>query len=114
MPCTYILAGCEGMVGLFEQRPDGQIALLPQGETSLFSSVTAMQDALSRAEASFKLGQLVIIGSASDIAWIHRCLPDTVSRHVAAEIEYPLVSGWFREGPEMKGLTHALQQLLRP
>ncbi len=102
------------MVCLFKQRPDGTVALVPQKDAVLFPSITALQETLSQADAGLQLGQLVLIGSAGDISWIHRCLPDTVARHVAAEIEYPLVSGWFRELPQMQGLTRALQQVLRP
>lgn len=83
------------------------------GTEPLFPSVSAMQDYLCKAEASLLLGPLVVVGSACDIAWMHSCLPEVVARHISAEIEYPLVHGWFQEVPAMGALTRALEQLLR-
>ena len=56
-------------------------------------------------------GQLVIVGSKSDMAWVHVSLPQMVTPHIVAEIEYPLLSGWFKQPLPMPQLTQVLESL---
>ena len=100
-PRVWVAAACDGMVSLFEKQSDGHIALLPQAQSAVFSSVQLFQEALANADHAHMLGQLIIVGAKSDIAWMHASLPAAIAHHVAAEIEYPLMSGWFKQPPQL-------------
>lgn len=97
------------MVSLFEKQADGHVALLPQSQGGVFSSMETFRNALALADENHTLDQLVIVGSKGDIAWMHASLPTPIAKHVAAEIEYPLISGWFRQPPH---LAQALERVL--
>lgn len=96
------------MISLFEKQPDGHIALLPQGENGVFPSLGNFQSTLIAADENHVLGQLIIVGAKGDIAWVHASLPQAIAKHVAAEIEYPLMSGWFKQPPH---LAQVLEQV---
>ena len=50
-------------------------------------------------------------GMQWNIAWLHASIADQAAHHVAAEIEYPLMTGWFRE-EGYPHLTKALNNIL--
>ena len=112
VPRVWVVAACEGMVSLFEKQADGHVVPMAYGDGTIFPSMAAFQTTLTKADADRTLEKLIIVGSGNDIAWIHAALPVSVTRHIAAEIEYPLVTSWFRETPQLYGLTHALEHLL--
>lgn len=70
-----------------------------------------MQDVLSHASLSQRMGQLVLEGSAHDIAWLRAALPTEVAVHVVAEIPFPLLPAWFEDHGEQQ-LYEALTPLL--
>jgi hypothetical protein len=111
-PNIWVVAACEGMVSLFEKNKDGTIHQLQHASPSVFPSIKEFQSTIEEAEERHTLDQLVIVGSGSDIAWMHASLSPQISRHIAAEIEYPLMAGWFKEQPHMGTLTNALGHLL--
>jgi hypothetical protein len=96
------------MVSLFEKRIDGHMSPLPQTGSGIFSSIEAFQHVLQTADEKQMLDQLIIVGGRSDIAWMHASLPAPIAKHIAAEIEYPLMSGWFKQPPN---LAHALEHV---
>lgn len=100
------------MISLFEKNPDGHLSPLPQGDTPIFSSIDDFRNTLVDAEAKHQLHQLIIVGGATDLAWMHSALPAPVAGHIAAEINYPLMAEWFRQAPEMRGLAGALEYVL--
>lgn len=110
-PAVWVVAACGGMISLFEKQAGGHLALLPCGGEAVFPSMESFHTILKQAEAEHRLEQLVLVGSANDIAWMHHSLPPTIAHHIAAEINYPLVSGWFREPAPLQGLAGALKQL---
>jgi hypothetical protein len=61
-----------------------------------------------KADENHTLDQLIIVGAKSDIAWMHTALPAPIAQHITAEIEYPLMSGWFKQPPQ---LANALEHV---
>ena len=88
------------------------MSLLPQGDNVLFPSMEDFQKTLTVADEVHALDQLVIVGARNDIAWMHAAMPARVAKHVAAEIEYPLVAGWFKQVPKLHSLTQAIERVL--
>ena len=43
----------------------------------------------------------------NDIAWLHASLPQSATRHIVAEIEYPLMAIWFKQ----QGFSHLTNAL---
>lgn len=82
-----------------------------QHGNAVFASLDAFQKSIDTAEHTHAFDQLVIIGSSSDIAWIHASLSAPATRHIVAEIEYPLMSSWFKE-LGLAQLINALKNLL--
>ena len=107
-----MLAACEGMISLFRKYTDGHLELIPQGGNSIAPSIEECRNYLTDASKKAQFGQLVLVGSANDIAWVQACLPETIVRHIIAEIKYPLVPNWFRTSPQLDGLAHALEHVL--
>ncbi len=112
-PRMWVIAACDGMISVFEKSQDGHLHCQPQGDNSVFPSLEEFRWAVTRAAQGRKFDKLVVVGTASDIAWLRLSLPDEVANAVVAEIEYPLVSGWFRQPGDMKGLTQALEHLFQ-
>lgn len=108
-PRVWVVAACEGMVSLLEKQEDGHLDLLPEEGGGVFASMEAFRDRLVAAESRHELDQLVIVGARADIGWMHMMLPASVAGRVAAEIEYPLVAGWFRQPSHLEqALGHVL------
>lgn len=96
-PRLWIVAACEGLISLFEKNMQGMLAPKLQGEQSVFASLEAFQKSIGIAEDAHAFDQLIIVGSGNDIAWVHASLPAPVTRHIVAEVEYPLLPMWFKE-----------------
>ncbi len=96
-PRVWVVAACEGMVSLFEKDMWGAPSLLSQQDGAVFTSLEKFQKSIGEADYARAFDQLVIVGSSTDIAWIHASLPPSSTHHIAAEIEYPLIPGWFTE-----------------
>jgi len=97
VPRIWVVAACAGMVALFEKKPGGHLSLLPQAGRPVASSLEGFAHHLAAAADDKKFDQLLLVGSANDISWIRHTLPQQASRSVSAEIEYPLVAGWFAD-----------------
>ena len=87
------------------------MGLLSQGKSPVIPSLDAFRDVLLDAEKNKRFGQLILVGSSGDIAWMQMSLPADVAKHVVAEIQYPLMPGWFRQSPPAS-LQQALENLL--
>lgn len=111
VPRVWVLAASEGIIGVFEKNLQGELQLGRMGAQSVFYSLEDFQKAVVTAEAGHNIDQLVIVGSGNDIAWLHAALPQPATRHIAAEIEYPLLSGWFKQPMPLTQLTQALEQV---
>lgn len=106
----WIVAACEGMVSLFSKEADGSLALsVQQDRPAVFSSLEQFQQSLASAHQKDLFDQLIIIGSASDIAWVHSSMPRAAAHQIAAEIKYPLLPSWFKDRTH---LAQALQKVL--
>ena len=110
---VWILAACDGMITIFQKNPDGCLSPLLQGNNAISPSVETFYHYLDEAAQTRQFTQLILVGSTSDIAWVQRALPESAIGCTSAEIQYPLVSGWFRETPHLKQLSQALEQLFR-
>ena len=110
-PRVWVVAACEGMVSLFEKTADGNISPKPQGKQVVFSSLGHFQQSINNAEQTKAFDQLVIVGGAGDIAWLHSLLSQDAASYIAAEIKYPLLANWFKEPFPMPHLTKALQSV---
>ena len=110
-PRVWVLGACEGMITLFEKNSQGALQHVSQQDQAVFSSLEQFQKFINQGEASHVFDQLVIVGSSSDIAWIHASLPESVKRYIAAEIKYPLLPAWFKQALPMTSLTHALESV---
>jgi len=113
VPRVWVLAACEGMVSLFEKRGDGHLTLLRQGESSIAPSAEHLRDYMVESVKNGQCNQLVLVGSGNDIAWAQALVPEAITHRIIAEIEYPLLPGWFRETPDMKALSQALEQVFK-
>lgn len=100
------------MLSLLEKDPDGQISARLQGGQFIASSVEDLRQHLLEAIEKKLFDQLVIIGSATDLAWVHLALDGEIAKRINAEIQYPLVSEWFKQTPEMPSLCKALDNIL--
>ncbi len=109
---VWVVAACEGMLSLFEKTVDAKLKLMPQSEQSVFSSLDNFRDVLALAEDRNQFDQLILVGGGSDIAWVQMSLPSSVSKHIVAEIKYPLIAAWFTSSPTQPQLTQALENLL--
>ena len=110
-PRVWVVAACEGMISLFEKDSRGALLPVPPAAEVVFSSLEMFQKSIERAEDAQAFDQLIIIGSSNDIAWIHASLPQSATRHIVAEIEYPLLPAWFRQSLPLQHLTHALESV---
>jgi hypothetical protein len=107
---VWVLAACEGMTALFSKQADGHLTSIEDKACGHASSVDGVREQLTSAAAHGAFSQLVLVGSANDIAWTQASLPIAVSKQVVAEIEYPLMAGWFGPTDRAK-LTQALEHV---
>lgn len=108
---VWVIAACEGMVALFEQQASGALRPLIHKGEAIFATLGNFQRAMTQADETHAFEQLVIIGSAGDVAWVHASLPSPVACRIAAEIEYPLLPAWFRQSLPLPQLKQALQSV---
>lgn len=109
---VWVIAACGGVVAVFHKQANGNLVPVMDG-----SNVSALAEdlcerlmlALERAEFS----QIVLVGSANDIAWTQALLPSSISKHVVAEIKYPLISQWFSYPSEERKLVNALENVFK-
>lgn len=111
-PRMWVVAACNGMVSLFESAPQQGLTPVLHAGGTVFPSLSAFSAMLQEAEQAHSLAQLVLVGSQSDIAWVHASLPESLATRIAAEIEYPLVSNWFKQPAMQSPLMPALAQVL--
>lgn len=114
VPRIWLVAACEGMVSLFEKDMRGKILPVHMVNQPVFASLDQFQKYIDKADHDHTFDQLVIIGSNNDIAWIHASLPISATRHIAAEIEYPLLAAWFKQPLPLQHLTQALERVFDP
>lgn len=107
---VWVIAACDGVIALFNKYLDGEPSLLPSGTPSLFYTVEQFRDMIVDAEQTHAFDKLVFIGKSSDIAWLHACVPLEVTRQITAEIQYPLLAGWFKEN-DFTSLNVALKNI---
>lgn len=107
---VWVLAACEGMTALFSKQADGHLKPVESQACEGASLVDGVRERLTRAAERGAFSQLVLVGSTNDIAWTQASLPIAVSKHVVAEIEYPLMAGWFGPTDRAK-LTQALDHV---
>ncbi len=98
---------------VFKKNTDGQLTLIPLGDGGVAPSMEECRTYLGDASKKRIFNQLVLIGSANDIAWAQALLCDEVAKLIVAEINYPLMPGWFRGSPSMENLQHALEHVFR-
>ena len=108
---VWVLAGCDGMISLFEKSAGGHLSLLRQDGGAVASSLEAFRDFLEEAAQKHRFSQMVLVGEPGDISWMQMALPPAAARHIAAEIAYPLMPAWFRQGSELSQLSRALEHL---
>lgn len=112
-PRLWVLAASEGKVSLFEQCADTLRALPVDGMGDVFPSLQALNHMLEESCKSERFDQLMLVGSASDTAWLLAALPEDASRRVVAQVEYPLLPGWF-SAAAVGQLGSALTRVLHP
>lgn len=110
VPQVWVLAACEGMISLFEKDAKGALLQVSAHEKAVFASLDEFQKFIDKAEMAQAFDQIVIVGGGNDIAWIHASLPQSAMRHILAEIEYPLMPGWFKEAG-LSQLANALKNV---
>ena len=101
-PRVWVVAACEGMISLFEKDMEGTLLPILQNDQGVFASLDQFQKSIDKADRAHAFDQLVVVGSSNDIAWLHASLPQSATRHIVAEIEYPLMAIWFKE----QGFSH--------
>jgi len=105
---SFVVAACAGRVCLFEKKGS---SLSVQENHPVFFSMEAVVGLLMDSSLKCGIDQLILVGSANDIAWVHTLLSADIAKHIVAEIEYPLVPAWFK--PDGQGLVSALENLIR-
>ena len=108
---TWVVAACGGVVSLFEKHPDKHLDLLPQEKLAISPSIEHFRIYMETAAKEAKFNQLILVGAANDIAWVHAALPSSIITHIVAEIQYPLMSSWFRGEAGLPQLTKVLEQV---
>jgi hypothetical protein len=111
-PRVWIVAACEGMVSLFEEKNHGTATIELKNKESVFYSVDSFKQFIDASEDARAFDKLILVGSANDIAWVHSSLSNEAARHIAAEIKYPLLVSWFKEPEQMPNFAQALKSVL--
>ena len=109
---VWIAAASEGLIALYQRGQSGGLTLLKQGESAVAPSLEVFRHTLMQGEHDHRIRQLILVGTANDIGWMHMSIPPEVSAYVTAEIEYPLLSAWFRSEGASE-LTNALSQVMQ-
>lgn len=104
----WVLASSDGALGLFHKIESG-LHRVPLESTDPLQN---LREKLLAATQSGALQQLVVVGSAKDIAWTHQLLPPALSGQVVAEIEYPLMAAWFAAAADDEKLIQVLSHIV--
>lgn len=99
-------------MALFEKKADGKMQLVPQGEHLVSPSMDSLRDYVQLAITSRRVGQMILVGAATDVSWTHTILPDAALKCVVAEIHYPLMTNWFRTSADLATLAHTLSRVV--
>lgn len=111
-PRLWVLAACDGMISMFEKEDSGGYKPLIEEGKTIFASLDHFHSVINRASENQIFDQLVIIGTPSDLSWLHAALPPSATRFIAAEILYPLLPAWFRQQPAPTKLCSAIEKIL--
>jgi hypothetical protein len=106
-----VIAVCGHSVVLLAKQPDEGFECYYQGEGASAPSLVAFSDVLLHACDARRFNQLLLVGSASDIAWIRSVIPEAVCYHISAESHVPLQAEWFTT-PPAKDLYEAVRHCL--
>lgn len=109
---TWVIAACGGVVSLFVKMDSERLDLLQQEAADISFSLEQFRNFMLSALLEGRFNQLILVGSQNDIAWIHAALGDSVMSRVIAEIQYPLMQGWFRGEQGLPHLTKSLEQVI--
>lgn len=99
-------------MALFRKQANGHLVPVPEQTPRAYSLESVLREQLAQAFEREDFAQLVLVGSANDIAWTQSCLPESISKKVVAEIKYPLMSAWFSSDSQTSKLTQALAHVL--
>lgn len=110
---VWTLAACNGMVSLFSETDHGALRLVPQDDHTVASSLESLRETLENALEENAFDQLIIVGAPGDVAWAQLALTEPLARRVIAQIHYPLMPNWFKEGGTLKSLANALQHVVK-
>ena len=108
---VWVLAASQGKVALFRKQADGHLLPLDERGCRVSSFEGGLRNQLIDASEAAQFSQLVLVGSANDIAWMQVSLPVAVSKLVVAEIEYPLIATWFCASTDKGKLTQVLEHV---
>lgn len=111
----WVIAACNGMASIFERNPLGRLQPLTGMEYLEPSLLSDCLCFLSQAESLGELKQCILIGTATDIAWMRALLSSTIRTKIMTEIEYPLIAGLFQQAQRNKestGIIPVLERLL--
>lgn len=108
---VWVIAACEGMISIFTRGSDGTLQCLKQDGASVGTTAGGVSALLENAIDHQSCQQIIIVGSASDIGWMHSLLNQKVAQHISAEINYPLLPAWFKGQLDTVQLQHALERV---
>ncbi|MBY0406908.1 MAG: hypothetical protein K2Q01_04400 [Rickettsiales bacterium] len=108
---VWVAAASEGMLVLYRKAKSGKLVLKRHGASAVAPTIESFRDALTQAETAHQISQLILVGAASDLAWMHMAVPPTLGKYVAAEISYPLLPAWFKT-PNAQDLATAIERVL--
>lgn len=104
-----VIVACGGSICLLNATTSPLMEMREGG--SLFASPASF-NAYITVPANLQFEQVVLIGSANDLAWMNAMLPSEISSRVVAEMHYPLRGEWLHE-PGLGQLKAALTPLMQ-
>ena len=111
--CLWVIAACNGMVSLFERGNNGKLYALTGMDYTQPGSLPECLRLLTQAESLGELTQCILVGSASDIAWMQVLLPPSIQKKIRADIEYPIIASLFKQAQRDNGMHELLSILER-
>lgn len=91
---VWVLAASRGALALYEKNDRG--GMLPLQQSPVVTDHKTSIATLKKAASDGRFDHLLLVGSATDIAWVHSLLPASLAKSVMAEIHYTLNPDWFR------------------
>jgi hypothetical protein len=104
-----VIVACSGSICLLEKR--GEELVAHENGQTLIASPQAFITYMAAANRR-PFGQLVLVGSDTDLAWVGALLSPEQSKCVVAEMTYPLRSEWLHE-PALAQLRATLTPLMQ-